>query len=163
MYSPARSSIALALSVLLCACQIETEDQNGNSAGAAPPETAIEAPAEAASDEGEPAGGVELSVSPEETKANSSVTLTLRNGSDGQVGYNLCASALQTAEGREVPTNRVCTMELRTLEAGSTTTSSFRLPVNMLEGSYRFATQVHPMGSGEAATVRSNAFAVRDR
>jgi hypothetical protein len=159
MRSPARSSIVLALTLVLCACQVEAGGGSGNSAVPAPERDGKAPPAN--DEHGEPAGGVELSASPKETKTKSSVTLTLRNGSAHDVGYNLCTSALETAAGREVPTSRVCTMELRTLEPGSTTTSSYQLPVNMLEGSYRFATQVHSMESGSVATVRSNAFTVR--
>jgi hypothetical protein len=162
------SAIALSLSLLLCACQIEAGDNAGNAAGPAPPGQGGEAPAPAGEDRGEPAnlagepaGGVELSALPAETRANSTVTLTLSNGSDEQVGYNLCTSALESAAGREVPTNRVCTMELRTLEPGRTATYGYRLPVNMLDGSYRFASQVHRMESGEIVTVRSSGFTVR--
>ena len=89
------------------------------------------------------------------------MTLTLRNGDRQQIGYNLCTSALETSAGRPVPSNRVCTMELRTLGPGRSATYSYKLPVNMADGSYRFLTQVEWMQSGRRSGVRSNSFEVR--
>ncbi|HEU5481936.1 MAG TPA: hypothetical protein VFU80_02425 [Sphingomicrobium sp.] len=88
------------------------------------------------------------------------MTLTLSNGSDRQVGYNLCNSALQTSAGRPVPSGRICTMELRTLEPGRTATYSYELPVNMAEGSYRFLTQVEWIGANRSSGIRSNSIEV---
>jgi len=89
------------------------------------------------------------------------MTLTLDNGSKEQVGYNLCTSALETSAGRAVPTGRICTMELRTLEPGKTVNYPYKLPVNMTAGNYRFVTQVEWIASGRRSGVRSNGFEIR--
>lgn len=109
----------------------------------------------------EPSGQVTLSAAPATTSADSTMTLTLTNGAREQIGYNLCTSALETSAGRPVPTNRVCTMELRMLEPGRSADYRYELPVNMLAGSYRFVTQVEWMESGRRGTVRSDNFEVR--
>lgn len=109
----------------------------------------------------EPSGDVTLSAAPARTTEGASMSLTLRNGSREQLGYNLCTSALETSAGRPVPSGRICTMELRTLEPGRNATYSYELPKTMVEGSYRFLTQVEWMGSGRRTGVRSNSFEVR--
>ena len=159
------SSTALALSLMLCACSADGANQagnatapQGNAAAPAVPGTANE---RLPQQQPEPSEEITLSVSPEQTTENSTVTLTLRNGSEEQLGYNLCTSALETAAGREVPTSRVCTMELRTLEPERTATYRYELPVNVAQGSYRFAAQVNWMASNRTSLVRSDAFEVR--
>ena len=158
-----RSSTALALSLLLCACSADGANQGGNSA--APDSGNEQQPQpqqpQPRQEQEQPSADVELSVSPEQTSQDSTLTLTLRNGSEQQVGYNLCTSALETAGGREVPTSRVCTMELRTLEPGRTATYRYTLPVNVAQGSYRIAAQVSWMQSNRTGPVRSDAFEVR--
>jgi hypothetical protein len=158
----------LLLSLLLCACSVENVSSNDGTsadqpapaevaaAGAGPSQQPAEAP-----EAPEPVDGVTLSVSPEQTTEDSTVTLTLRNNSQQQIGYNLCSSTLQTSAGRPVPTSRACTMEIRSLDPGRTATDRYQLPVNMLEGRYRFVTQVQWRGSSRIAGVPSNAFAVR--
>jgi hypothetical protein len=162
--SISRRATASILSLLLSACGSGNGDlqggDGGNAAGSAAP---VEQPGNGPGNghsAGEPAQGVELSA-PEEANSGSGVTLTLLNGSAAQIGYNLCTSSLESSAGREIPTNQVCTMELRLLEPGGSATHRYSLPVNMLEGSYRFATQVHWTDEGRTATVRSNAFEVR--
>ncbi|HUG46726.1 MAG TPA: hypothetical protein VMK31_09500 [Sphingomicrobium sp.] len=159
-----RSSIALVLSLLACACRTEAGDgtgkeQGGEGGNQEAGNQAARHPGNGASPRG-PVVGVELSV-PREASANSTVRLALRNGSPEPIGYNLCTSRLESAKGRKIPTSRACTMELRTLEPGRIATYGYTLPVNMLEGSYRFATQAQAMQSGTAARVKSNAFTVR--
>ena len=155
-------STVLALATLLCACSAETENQASNAAApqgnAAAPATPNGQPPQ---QQLEPSADVTLSVSPEQATEDSTVTLTLRNGSEQQLGYNLCTSTLESADGREIPTSRVCTMELRTLEPGRTATYRYTLPVNVAQGSYRLAAEVHWMDSGRTSMVRSNAFEVR--
>ena len=156
----ARPSTILLAAALLCACTRETSNDSGEAVdqGAVPANSSSQA---AQPPQPEPVGDIALTVSPEETTEDSTVTLALRNGSKQQIGYNLCTSTLQTAAGRDVPTSRVCTLELRTLEPGRTDSYRYRLPVNMAEGSYRFATQVERMPDGGMHSVRSNGFTVR--
>lgn len=170
---------AIPLSLLLCACGGDVANQADNFGTTGANNTAV-APANgaagnAAASPGEPAapqqpgngvqapepsGQVALSAAPARTTGGSTMTLTLTNGSSGQIGYNLCTSALQTSAGRPVPTSRVCTMELRTLEPGRRADYRYELPVNMPDGSYRFVTQVEWMESGRRSSVQSNSFEV---
>lgn len=165
----ARRSALLCAAALLCACARETPNESAEPSAPRPGETApvdgTPAPLPPATPtqpaaKAEPAGEIALTASPAETTENSTVTLALRNGSKQQIGYNLCTSTLQTADGRDVPTSRVCTMELRTLEPGRTDSYRYRLPVNMAEGSYRFAAQVERMPNGGMHSIRSNLFTV---
>jgi hypothetical protein len=156
------SRSALVLLLLLCACGAGNGNSQGDAAGnASVPPAGQPGPGPGNGDSaGVPVEGVELSA-PAEAKPGSGVNLELRNGSAEQIGYNLCTSTLESAAGREMPTSQVCTMELRMLEPGATATYRFTLPVNMLDGSYRFVTQVHWMDEGRMAAVRSNAFEVQ--
>ena len=89
------------------------------------------------------------------------VRLALDNGTQSQVGYNLCTSALQRRDGSEwaaIDTGDVCTMELRTLNPGADATFEKKLPANLQAGEYRYATRVEsPLGSA-GTTVATNAF-----
>ncbi|HSK20693.1 MAG TPA: immunoglobulin-like domain-containing protein [Longimicrobiales bacterium] len=112
---------------------------------------------------GPDAAGISLTAAPTPAMAGDSVTLTLDNSTDGQIGYNLCASSLeqQTASGWEVvPSDVVCTMELRTLEAGSEVEYRTHLPAELAEGQYRYRTNVEIMSTGDYRSVTSNAFRV---
>lgn len=65
------------------------------------------------------ASDVVLRAGPETIAAGGSMTLTLDNESAGTIGDNLCASGLERGSGvgwQPVPENRLCTMELRTLQ-----------------------------------------------
>ncbi|HSJ31934.1 MAG TPA: hypothetical protein VK933_10910 [Longimicrobiales bacterium] len=107
--------------------------------------------------------GISLTVAPAPATAGDSVTLTLDNGTDGQVGYNLCASSLerQSASGWEVvPSDVACTMELRTLEAGSEVEYRTLLPAGLAEGQYRYRTNVEITSTSAYRSVTSNAFRV---
>ena len=158
---------AFFLSLLLTACAVEDGNEAAN---VAPPATDESTPAPSASppprqpaNDGqapERSAVVTLAVAPESTSPDSTVTLTLRNGAQQQIGYNLCTSALETGAGRPVPTSRICTMELRTLEPGRTATHRYELPVNMVDGSYRFMTQVHWLPSKRTSAIRSNSLEV---
>jgi hypothetical protein len=112
---------------------------------------------------GNPADDVRLSVMPTTTAPGDSVTLTLENGSSEQVGYNLCSSGLQrqTAAAWEgVPSDIVCTMELRTLDAGAQTTWRTELPSSLESGQYRYTTNIEAMGTGGRHVVTSDSFRV---
>lgn len=109
----------------------------------------------------QPSGAVTLSAAPARVAPGATMTLTLSNGSRGQVGYNLCTSAIETAAGRAVRTDRMCTMELRTLGPGRSTVYAYELPASIGPGSYRFSTSVERMDPGTRGVVRSNSFEVR--
>jgi hypothetical protein len=161
------------LSLLLLACAVESgnraeniaaADSNGSTGappGTAPPDTASPQQPGTNVQPPEPSGEATLSVAPASTTEGATVTLTLSNGSKEQVGYNLCTSNLETSGGVRVPTSRVCTMELRTLEPGRNADYRYGLPVNMVAGSYRVVTQVQRMNSRRLSTIRSNSFEVR--
>ena len=131
------NKISLAAALLLGACTY----QNGD----LPPQ---------------PSEAISLAVTPPAASAGSAMTLTLSNGSQQAIGYNLCTSQLQTAPGSTVRTDRVCTLELRTLDPGRTTTYSYELPTGLPAGEYRFTTNVERMQTGGQTTVTSNSFQV---
>ena len=68
-----------------------------------------------------------------------SLDLSLRNGSAQAIGYNLCASSLERRSGdrwQPVASQRVCTMELRSLAPGGE--ARYRVPLeNVPPGEYR--------------------------
>ena len=88
-----------------------------------------------------------------ETVDSRTVRLTLHNDSSDPAGYNLCTSRLQRRDGStwmRVETDEVCTMELRTLQPGSTATFEKRLPAGIAPGEYRYVTNVEmPLGSAQ--------------
>ena len=112
---------------------------------------------------GEDVADIRLTVAPTPATAGDSVTLTLDNGTTGQIGYNLCASSLelQTAAGWEVvPSDLVCTLALRTLDAGSEVEYRRALPAGLAEGQYRYRTNVEITSTSAYHSVTSSAFRV---
>jgi len=108
--------------------------------------------------------GVRLGVAPASVAAGGTVVLTLTNGSAEAVGYNLCTGTLERREGddwRPIPSDRVCTMELRTLEPGRQDTFRLQLPAGITAGEYRFRTAVELPTPGERRDVASEQFRVR--
>jgi len=107
---------------------------------------------------------VRLSVQPTALPAGDSITLVLSNRSSGMLGYNLCTSELERRMGAEewraVPSDRVCTMELRTLAAGEDARYRLDLPSGLAPGEYRFLTAVERLEAGERGSVRSDVFRV---
>jgi len=105
-------------------------------------------------------GGGDIELTAAATAAGDSIELTLSNRSGESIGYNLCTAGLQqqTMDGtwEAVPTDRVCTMELRTLQSGSTTTYRTTLPPGTTAGDYRFLANVELMESGQRRSVTSN-------
>src|SRR5690606_15095996 len=86
---------------------------------------------------------VELLITPEIPAVGQEAVLTLRNGSTAPVGYNLCTSTLMRHNGSEwepVPSDRVCTMELRVLAPGEEDQFTVAMPAELAPGSYRFET-----------------------
>lgn len=111
-----------------------------------------------------PPGAVTLDVEPWTVSAGESVVLTLWNGSSGSVGYNLCTSSLERQEGTAwspVPSDRACTMELRTLDAGERADYTFELPSTLAAGEYRFRTTVHMLEDEAQREVVSDEVTVR--
>jgi hypothetical protein len=109
------------------------------------------------------AADVRLTVEPTPAAAGDSIVLTLDNGTANQIGYNLCTTSLerQTAGGWEVvPSDLVCTMELRTLEPGAEAEYRKALPAGLSAGQYRYRTNVELMPTGGYHAVTSSAFRV---
>jgi hypothetical protein len=107
---------------------------------------------------------VALDVAPDTVAAQDSVTLTLSNGSPASIGYNLCTSGLERQGGggwQAVPEDRVCTMELRTLEPGGLASFTLRLPPDLASGDYRYHTSVEMLDTNTRRDARSDAFRVR--
>ena len=164
---------ALTLGLLLAACTVRSEnaasntptnagsDALSNAAGSAANGTAPAPPPAPGAPSAEPSGAISLSAAPASAAAGATMTLTLRNGSRGRAGYNLCTSGLETAAGVAVASDRVCTMELRTLEPRGSATYAYELPERLAPGSYRFVTNVERIGAGTRVVVRSNGFEVR--
>jgi hypothetical protein len=116
--------------------------------------------ATATNDASEP--GLSLSASPAIVSAGETITLTLSNQSAWPIGYNLCTSALEREAGtgwEPVPEDRICTMELRMLDPGSTSEQQIQLPATMPAGSYRYTANVEDRGSMEP--ISTAAFEVR--
>lgn len=106
---------------------------------------------------------VELRVEPAIVQAGDTITLVLRNNSDTAVGYNLCTSALERQNAgawQAVPSDRICTMELRSLASGQETRYPFELPASLGAGDYRVVTGVENMPSGERNGVASQTFRI---
>jgi hypothetical protein len=113
---------------------------------------------------GDAAPGMRLDVAPDTVAAGDSVVLTLHNDSAGAIGYNLCTSGLERQSGNDwqsVPSDRICTMELRTLEPGADARYPMELPAGLLPGEYRFHTTVELMSTGSRSDVRTDPFNVR--
>lgn len=82
------------------------------------------------------------------------VTLVLSNGSDGEIGYNLCFHVLERLEEHgwtefETDESRVCTAVLHMLESGGTAWYETSLPNPLPPAEYRFRVALHLMESGE--------------
>lgn len=105
--------------------------------------------------------GVSLGAVP--SAARDSIVLTLHNGSTQGVGYNLCPTTVerQTAGAwQPLASDRVCTMELRTLNPGEQATFTTTLPAGAAAGEYRFVTKVAIPLNGELRSVASNTLPV---
>lgn len=108
-------------------------------------------------------GGITLDVEPWTAAPGETMVLTLRNGFPERVGYNLCTSALERerAGGWEaVPSDRACTMELRTLGPGEQATYQLELDDDLDAGEYRYRTTVHLMETETRREVTTETFSV---
>lgn len=104
-----------------------------------------------------------LRVEPGTPSAGDTVTLVLDNRSPHSVGYNLCTSVLERSSGagrQAVPSDRVCTMELRTLEPGQRARYSMEVPEGLAPGEYVYLANVEVLDTGERRAVRSEPFRV---
>lgn len=109
------------------------------------------------------ASDVTLDVEPNTAAPGDSITLTLSNGTSSAIGYNLCTTGVERQQGsgwEAVPSDRVCTMELRTLEPGRQARYPTTLPDPLPPGDYRAFTTIELMDAGDRTTVRSDAFRV---
>lgn len=107
---------------------------------------------------------VTLSVDAARYAPGDTVELRLDNRTDDRVGYNLCTSALERREGGEwvnVPSDRVCTMELRLLSAGDRATYPLVLERGLPSGTYRASTVVELPVGGARAWIVSETFELR--
>jgi hypothetical protein len=88
-----------------------------------------------------------------------SLELQVHNRSSQPIGYNLCASSLERrSEGRwqAVPTQRMCTMELRSLPPGEA--ARYRIAItDLAPGEYRARARI----DGNPPEVATDAFIVR--
>ncbi len=101
---------------------------------------------------------VELRVEPTTLQAGDTATLILRNNSSVTLGYNLCPTALERKDGemwQAIPSERMCTMELRMLEPGQEASYRYGLPTDLVAGDYRFVTGVNRMPDGDGTGVAS--------
>jgi len=112
---------------------------------------------------GGPAPGVEFEVRPASAAPGGRVELVLTNGSPGTLGYNLCNSGLERRHGggwEAVPSDRVCTRELRTLPPGEQARYPLDLPTGLAPDEYRFLTTLEDMAAGTRDGVASEPFRV---
>lgn len=101
---------------------------------------------------------VRLRAEPDTVSPGGEVVLTLSNGSAETIGYNLCPSQLERRSGEEwipVPSDRMCTMELRTLLPARDASYTMTLPADLTSGEYRYLTNVEVMDTGVREAVRS--------
>ena len=108
--------------------------------------------------------GVSLRVEPQTVAPGASIELILENESGAQIGYNLCTSALErvvNGTAQAVPSDRICTMELRLLESSQNARYTLQLPADLSAGDYRMVARIERMNSAEMAGVTSNTFRVR--
>jgi uncharacterized protein YfaS (alpha-2-macroglobulin family) len=90
--------------------------------------------------------------------------LRLHNVTAEQIGYNLCTATLERRAGDQwtavPPGDIVCTMEIRTLEAGAQTTYPYPLASNLATGEYRVRARLERTRAGDQRYVVSQSFHV---
>jgi hypothetical protein len=108
-------------------------------------------------------GEVRLGVEPQTLSAGDTLVLVLSNDSSSSVFYNLCHSVLERRTGErweQVTSDRICTMELRTLEPGRQVRYPLQVPPSTSPGEYRYATRIEEISSGWHEIVRTMPFRV---
>jgi hypothetical protein len=106
---------------------------------------------------------ITLDVRPERVAPGDSLRLVLRNGSTEALGYNLCLSALERRVDdtrQTVPSDRVCTMELRILAPNQAAEYATEVPDTLSAGEYRYTTEVEWMEHGVRNPISSHPFRV---
>ncbi len=97
-------------------------------------------------------------------RAGDAVRLTLTNRSGGPVGYNLCSSALlgrgEDGAWMPVPTDLICTMEIRTLTGGASDSFAYPIPAGLAAGDYSWRATVEVPAGGTRRDVISNPVAL---
>lgn len=112
-------------------------------------------------DEVQQPGAVQLQA---ERTSPTTILLTLRNQSASSIGYNLCSSAFERRSGSDwqrVPSDLVCTAELRILAAGDSATFTRQIASDLPAGDYRFVTQVESPLGGRGVRIVSNTITIR--
>jgi hypothetical protein len=110
--------------------------------------------------------GIQLRVEATPAAPGDSLVLLLDNASDEPIGYNLCTSNLERQVGvswQPVASDRICTLELRTLDPGQDARFAFMLEENVSPGEYRAVTGVELLQSGEWIDVASEPFRIQPR
>ncbi len=80
------------------------------------------------------------------------VTLALENGTQSDVGYNLCFHGIEERSGDEwhlLEASRVCTTVLHILGPGDTVHYDTTLPESLEPGEYRFRAALHLLDEGD--------------
>ena len=96
-------------------------------------------------------------------KAGDIVVLQLENKSNENIGYNLCSAQLEQQKVTNweiVPSDRMCTAVVYTLEPGKSTTYEIKLDDNMAAGEFRFIAEIHLLESKVKGRRLSNTFKV---
>ena len=94
--------------------------------------------------------GLALALESPPSQAGEEVTLILRNGSDSQVGYNLCTARLSRQRAGQwvlVDSRSSCPPDQQMLEPRDEDTHSVQLPEELEGGSYRFSMRVEVGGT----------------
>ena len=92
-----------------------------------------------------------------------SLELVPSNGTSDLIGYNLCPATLSIevrGDWTPVPSDRICTMELRTLDPGREGRYDLQLPADLEPGRYRYQTDVVNLSTDAIEQISSEAFDV---
>jgi hypothetical protein len=108
--------------------------------------------------------GISLHVQPETARAVQPGMLRLAHEhAPERLGYNLCTAHLERRvadDWEAVPSDRICTMELRILEPDSSARYEYGLPAGLAPGEYRAVTVVHMLETDDRLEVASLPFRV---
>lgn len=107
--------------------------------------------------------GIAFEVQGENLAPGSSATLRLANGQSSPIGYNLCFHDLERRQGPDwapLALGRICTMELRTLDAGAEITYPVTLPETLNAGEYRYRAAAYLFGQNVFRDVVTGSFQV---